>query len=58
MTSKQIEKKMSEEQKKVQIKFQAAMKIRDILDAAAKEYGSEASDDDLESGILELVTEE
>ena len=60
MTKEQIMKKL-EMQK---IKHEAAIAIRDILEAAAGHYneaaGSDdaATEDELESGILELVTEE
>jgi hypothetical protein len=61
MTTKQIEARMSSEVKKTTIKFEAAKAIRALLDQARKDYeaaGGEPDDDDLESGILETVTEE
>ena len=59
MNSKQIEARMTQDQRKLTIKFEAAKQIREILDGARKAYGADDADmDDLESGILELVTEE
>jgi hypothetical protein len=61
MTSKQIETKMNNEIKKTTIKHETAKAIRELLDKARKDYtaaGGEPDDDDLESGIMELVTEE
>jgi len=61
MTSKQIEAKMNSEIKKTTVKHETAKAIRELLDKARKDYeaaGGEPDDDDLESGILELVTEE
>lgn len=50
---------MNAEQKKIAIKFETARKIRELLDEARKAYGADAADeDDLESGIIELVTED
>jgi hypothetical protein len=55
MTTKEIEKKMSQER----IPYETAIKIRELLDAARKEYGGQEWDDnDHESKVLELVTEE
>lgn len=61
MTSKQIKERMENELKKTSIKFETAAAIRELLDKAAKDYKAadgEPDDDDLENGILELVTEE
>ena len=42
-----------------QIPFKTALQIREILEAARKEYGQKAYDEgDIESQILELVTAE
>lgn len=46
-------------QKKANVKFELALKIRELLDAAKKEYGStEWADDDIETSVIELVTGE
>lgn len=55
MTSTQIAKA----QTRSQIPFTAALRIREVLDAARKEYGPTRYDDeDIESQIIELVTSE
>ena len=55
MTSKQIGAK----QMKANLVFETAKKIREILDAARKEYGAEAWDEnDEECATLALVTDE
>jgi hypothetical protein len=59
MTIKQIEARMSEEQRRTSLKFETAKQIRALLDAARKNYGAEQYDgDDIEAAILELVTED
>lgn len=59
MTTKQIQTKLEAEQNKVQAKYEAAMAIRAILDAAKKKIGAEQWDDEgIESEIIEMVTEE
>lgn len=46
-------------QKKANVKYEIALKIRELLDAAKKEYGAtEWNDDEMESKIVELITEE
>ena len=40
------------------IKYDTAIRIREILDAARKEYGDDWDNDEAESYILELVTED
>lgn len=55
MTSEQIEAKMAQEM----IIYETAKKIRDLLDEARIAYGaSDWDDNDKESHVLELVTEE
>jgi hypothetical protein len=55
MTSKQIEERM----KKIQIKHDAAKKIRETLDEAREAYGAERWDEDcLEEEVLEMVGEQ
>ncbi len=55
MTKNQIEKR----QAAANVKFEMAKKIRELLDAARKEYGpSDWDGDDLESEIAALVFEE
>jgi hypothetical protein len=55
MTTKQIEAK----QMKETLVFETAKKIRELLDAARKEYGaSEWDDNGKEQETLDLVTEE
>jgi len=54
MTIKEITMKQAREN----IKFEAAKKIRQLLDDAKKEYGPGWTDDDIESQIIELVTGE
>lgn len=55
MTIKQIEAKQAMKN----IKYEAAKKIRAILDEARKQYGATAWDDnDVESEVVQLVTEE
>lgn len=53
MTSKQIE----NARMKYNVKFEIAKQIRELLDAARKEYGpTEWDDNDMETEVLELVT--
>ena len=55
MTTKQIEAKMNRDR----IPYETAIKIRELLDAARKQYGADDWDgDDCESRVIELVTEE
>lgn len=55
MTSSKIQKKAEREMKK----FELAKQIREMLDAARKEYGpTDWDDDDIESQIAEMVFEE
>lgn len=54
MTTKEIAVK----QTKANVKYEAAKKIRQLLDEAKKEYGADWDDDDIESQIIELVTGE
>ena len=55
MTSQEIQKMADREMKK----YELAKQIRDLLDAAEKEYGSQAwADDDMEAEICQLVFEE
>lgn len=50
---------MTEEQRRTALKFETAKQIRTLLDTARKSYGAEQYDaDDIETAILELVTEE
>jgi hypothetical protein len=57
MTSKQISDRMNAATRKVTIKFETAQRIRELLDTARKDYGSDWDDDDVEGSILELVQE-
>ena len=51
--------KIEKEAQRAQIPYQLALQIRQLLDDARKAYGGEAWDgDDMESKVLELVTEE
>lgn len=51
--------KIEKAKEKAMMKFELAKQIRELLDAARKEYGAtDWDDDDMEAGILELVTEE
>lgn len=43
---------------KSNIKYEAAKKIRQIIEDAKKEYGEGWTDDDVETQIIELVTGE
>lgn len=55
MTKTQITKA----QEKANVKFQLAIQIRELLDAAKKQYGSQDwEDDDMESEVLDLVSGE
>ncbi len=55
MTSQKIQQQAARELKK----FEIAKQIREILDAARKEYGpTDWDDDEMESRIAELVFEE
>jgi hypothetical protein len=54
MTSEQL----TEKQRKQNILFETARKIVDLLEAAETEYGTEWSDDDAQTSIIELVTED
>jgi hypothetical protein len=55
VTTKQIE----ASRVKANIKFELAKQIRDLLDAARKDFGAQDWDDnDMENEILELVTSE
>ena len=55
MTTTQIEKKAA----RAMTKYTVAKQIRELLDAAKKAYGAtDWTDEDLESQIMELVTEE
>jgi hypothetical protein len=58
MNAQAITKRHAMETKKLNLKFETAKKIRELLDEAKKAYGSDWEDDDMESSILELVTEE
>jgi hypothetical protein len=59
MTSKQIEAKQSETARRTELLFGTAKRIRELLDAAKKEYGAEPwDDDDIEANVLDLVTGE
>jgi hypothetical protein len=59
MTGKQIEARMKAEQEKTRIIHETARKIRELLDAARKDYGAEDWDSDArDDTVLELVTEE
>ncbi len=49
---------ISKAQEKANVKYDAAKKIRALLDEAKKAYGPGWDDDDVEGGIIELVTEE
>lgn len=52
MTKTQIEKKAAREM----VKFEMAARIREILDAARKEYGAgDWDDDEIENQIADLV---
>lgn len=54
MTTEQI----AEKHRKETIRFVTARKLRELLDVAAGEYGADWAEDDAETSILELVTEE
>jgi hypothetical protein len=59
VTSKQIETHQAAEARRVELRFGTAQKIREMLDDARKQYGAEEWDsNDLESEVLNLVTEE
>jgi hypothetical protein len=59
MTTKQIEAKMAEENKRTAAKFETAKRIRELLDEARKVYGVEEWDDNgVQDEVLSLVTEE
>lgn len=58
MTGRQIENLKEEAARKVAVKFDAAKAIRELLDAARKQYGADNWDNDgLENEVLELVSE-
>lgn len=51
--------KIQKEAERAMRKFEVAKQIRELLDAARKDYGpTDWDDDDLESSILDLVSEE
>lgn len=51
--------KIMEQARKAQIPYTVAAQIRELLDAARKEYGpTDWDDDDIESKVAELVFEE
>lgn len=59
MTAKQLETKKAEALAKVELVHGTALKIRALLDEARKAYGPTTwDDDDCESQVIELVTEE
>lgn len=49
---------ISKAQARANIRFETAKQIRALMDEAKKSYGPGWEDDDMEAGILELVTEE
>lgn len=51
--------KIMEKAKRAQVPYTVAAQIRELLDAARKEYGpTDWDDDDIESKVAELVFEE
>jgi hypothetical protein len=59
MTTKQLETAKAEALAKVDLVHGTALKIRALLDEARKAYGATGwDDDDCESKVLELVTDE